>query len=183
MPSILTCLISRQLCSNPKKDDHWALRDFASQLIAQICAKYGEAYQTLQPRVAKTLLRAFLDPLKPHTTQYGAILGLGALGREVVRVLVMQNVKQYGVGLQPTLSDRNDLKRMEAEKCQGAMVQVLGNFLREELKQALPKGTVIASGERKSSVEPFQVPTTPEDLEEVFGIFGDKLLPYVTREV
>lgn len=127
MPSILTCLVGRQLCGNPKKDDHWALREFASQLVGYICTQYGEAYQTLQPRIAKTLLRAFLDPLRPLTTHYGAILGMGALGREVVRVLLVPNVKAYGQLLQPQLQadQKNELKRLESEKCRDALVVMI----------------------------------------------------------
>lgn len=43
--------------------------------------RFGGAYQNLQPRVTKTLLHAFLDPKKPLTTHYGAIVGLSKLVR------------------------------------------------------------------------------------------------------
>jgi len=55
----------------------------------QILRRYGSAYTTLEPRIAKTLLRAFLDPLKPQTTHYGAIVGLDALGREVFLYFIL----------------------------------------------------------------------------------------------
>ena len=165
--------MGKQLCGNPKKDDHWALRDFASQLIAYICVRYGESYQTLQPRIAKTMLKAFLDPLRPLPSHFGAILGFRALGREVVRMLLIPNVKVYTQLLDQLSSDsrKGDLKK-EAEKCEGALVvllspfyfslpgvsqanqfcavpqQVVGGFLKEEQqKNSLPKGASLALSE------------------------------------
>jgi len=180
MPSILTCLVARQLCGNTKKEDHWSLRDFASQLVGLISTRFGEAYPNLQSRIAKTLLRAFLDPNKPLTTHYGAILGLGVLGREVVRSLLIPNVKAYGQLLQPTLGDRNEQKRMEAERVQGALVQVIGTFLRDEQKSALlVRGSTVGPDDKKA----FDVPSSQEELERTFGAFGDKLLPYVSLDM
>ncbi len=39
-------------------------------------SRFGSAYRNLQPRITKTLVQAFLDPAKPLTTHYGAIVGL-----------------------------------------------------------------------------------------------------------
>ena len=33
----MTCIVSKQLSPKPDTDNHWALRDFGSRLIAQIC--------------------------------------------------------------------------------------------------------------------------------------------------
>ena len=33
----MSCTISRQLCLRPDIDNHWALRDFAARLLAQLC--------------------------------------------------------------------------------------------------------------------------------------------------
>ncbi|SAL95088.1 hypothetical protein [Absidia glauca] len=94
IPSILSCLVGRNICEHPLEQDHWSTRDRAASLISSICDKYGKSYHTLQPRIAKALLRAYLDPTKPLTTQYGAIKGLSQLGSEVTRVLVVPNIKQ-----------------------------------------------------------------------------------------
>lgn len=74
MPAILTCVLGRQLCENPA-DDHWALRKYAAHLVAQICERYGETYENIQPRVSKTYHKAITDPSCPFTTQYGALYG------------------------------------------------------------------------------------------------------------
>ncbi|KAI5431393.1 Transcription initiation factor TFIID subunit 6, variant 2 [Lathyrus oleraceus] len=83
MPSIVTCLVSRRLGSR-LTDNHWELRDFTANLVASICKRFGHVYSSLQSRLTKTLLNAFLDPKKAITQHYGAIQGLGALGPNVV---------------------------------------------------------------------------------------------------
>jgi transcription initiation factor TFIID subunit 6 len=92
-------------------------------LLATICHEYGKAYHTLQPRITKTLLRAFLDPARPLTTQYGAIIGLDKIGPEVTRVLVAPNIKFYSENcLQAAMNSTNPLRVQEAMKCKDALV-------------------------------------------------------------
>lgn len=102
MPALLTCVVGKRLCASPEADNHWALRSHAAELVAEICRRcvatmmdvhdpacqcltltasygghrYGALYETLQPRVTKTLYAAFIDKRKPLTTQYGAIIGM-----------------------------------------------------------------------------------------------------------
>ena len=37
IPAVTTCIVARQLCARPDVDNHWALRDFASRLMSNIC--------------------------------------------------------------------------------------------------------------------------------------------------
>ena len=48
-----------------------ALRRRAAGLVAAACRRFGGAYENLQPRVTRQLLRALLDPARPLTTHYG----------------------------------------------------------------------------------------------------------------
>jgi len=121
MPSILTCLVAKRLGdpnrSTPKET--YALRDFASSLLSLVLKRFSTSYSTLKPRITRALLKAFLDNKKPFTTHYGAIIGLTVMGREVVRTLVVPNLKLYSEYLlQPALSDDGDIaQRNDAEKC------------------------------------------------------------------
>ncbi|KAJ7567434.1 hypothetical protein O6H91_02G146900 [Diphasiastrum complanatum] len=83
MPSIITCLVAKRL-GGKSSENHWELRDFAAQLIAFVCQRFGHAYHNLQPRVTRTLLHAFMDPKRAMTQHYGAIKGLASLGSRVV---------------------------------------------------------------------------------------------------
>ncbi|RHY30960.1 hypothetical protein DYB32_003889 [Aphanomyces invadans] len=118
IPSILTCVLNRQLCENPA-DDHWAVRKSAAQLMAQICHRYvhplhslslacgrksilikadnsfGESYESLQLRVSKIYHEAFLDPTRPLTSQYGAIVGCLYLGPLVMESLLFPHIATY----------------------------------------------------------------------------------------
>jgi len=132
MPTILTCIVGKRLGESPQ-EDHWALRSTATDIVLLICRKYGASYHTLQPRVTRTLLRAFMDPEKPFTTHYGAILGLSRMGTEVFRTLVVPNLKTYSVVLEPELEDENMMEidadgmetpamKSEAAHCRDALL-------------------------------------------------------------
>ncbi|KAI9023312.1 transcription initiation factor TFIID subunit 6 [Hyaloraphidium curvatum] len=138
MPTVLTCLVGKRL--SPPEEDHWALRRHAAKLAARICRDYGGKYASLQPRTTKTLLRAFLDIQKPRPTHYGAVIGLGELGKEAVRLLVLPNLPVYAVGLRETLPDPAappsegfDEAREEARKVFEAVVTVAGNVMKDDL--------------------------------------------------
>lgn len=147
LPSILTCVLGRQLCENPA-DDHWALRKYAAHLVAQICERYGETYENIQPRVSKTYHKAITDPSCPFTTQYGALygmtngrwilrcldvvltwyvawcLGMMYLGPLVMEGLLFPNLAEYYSRLEPALSSSNPnlVERLEAQNCLGILV-------------------------------------------------------------
>ncbi|KAF8927524.1 hypothetical protein BGZ58_010339 [Dissophora ornata] len=149
MPTILTCVVGKRLgdgttsitttstttvassssfssatYSSTSQEHHWALRSTAVDILLLICHKYGTSYHTLQPRVTRTLLRAFLDPEKPLTTHYGAILGLVRMGNEVFKTLVVPNLKTYSSVIEPELridyrTEDQEISFMEVEGVDG----------------------------------------------------------------
>ena len=86
--------------------------------------RFSGSYSTLKPRITRALLRAYLDNKKPFTTHYGAIIGLTITGREVVRTLLLPNLKIYAdMVLQPAFSDDGDIsQRDDAEKVLEAII-------------------------------------------------------------
>jgi transcription initiation factor TFIID subunit 6 len=82
MPAVMTSMVGKQLCKS-SLEPHWALRDRAARLLTFICLRYSAPYSTLQHRITTTLMHAFLDATKPLTTNYGAVVGLSALGVQV----------------------------------------------------------------------------------------------------
>ncbi|KAF9964304.1 hypothetical protein BGZ70_006657 [Mortierella alpina] len=106
MPAILTCIVGKRLGETPQ-EDHWSLRSTATDILLLVCR---------QPRITRTLLRAFLDPEKALTTHYGAILGLSRMGNEVFKTLVLPNLKTYSTVIEPELGlDWNDESMMDVE--------------------------------------------------------------------
>ncbi|XP_060191138.1 transcription initiation factor TFIID subunit 6-like isoform X2 [Lycium barbarum] len=136
MPSVMTCLVARRL-GNKISDNHWELRDFTAKLVALICRRYGPVYHSLQPRVTKTLLHAYLDPAKALPQHYGAIQGLAALGPGVVRLLVLPNLEAYLRLLEPEMQleiQKNEMKRHEAWRVYGALMRAAGLCMYEHFK-------------------------------------------------
>ncbi|KAK2359888.1 TBP-ASSOCIATED FACTOR 6B [Trifolium repens] len=136
MPSIVTCLVSKRLGSR-LTDNHWELRDFTANLVASICKRFGHVYSNLQSRLTKTLLNAFLDPKKALTQHYGAIQGLGALGSNVVRLLLLPNLEAYIRLLEPEMlleTQKNEVKRHEAWRVYGALLRAAGQCIYLPLK-------------------------------------------------
>ncbi|MCJ1238791.1 hypothetical protein MMC14_006782 [Varicellaria rhodocarpa] len=97
VPPVLTCLTSPHIVSPPQNPmEHYNLRALAGSLLTHITKKYSQSSHTLKPRLARTCLKTFLDPNKTFAVHYGALLGLQAAGgREVVRVLIVPNLKEY----------------------------------------------------------------------------------------
>ncbi|KAK2648747.1 hypothetical protein Ddye_016236 [Dipteronia dyeriana] len=136
MPSVVTCLVAKRL-GNRIADNHWELRDFTANLVAAICKRFGHVYNTLQPRLTKTLLNALLDPKKALTQHYGAVQGLAALGPNVVRLLVLPNIESYLQLLEPEMlleKQKNEVKRHEACRVYGALLHAAGQCIYDRLK-------------------------------------------------
>lgn len=106
MPCILTLLLAKRIGAPPKDGQsedaneelmksQFAVREFASVLLEHVLNSYGSSYSTLKPRVARTLLRALLDASKPVGTHYGALLGLEKLGPEVIKLVLVGNLKLW----------------------------------------------------------------------------------------
>jgi transcription initiation factor TFIID subunit 6 len=135
---VLTCLIGRHLGSPIGLSlDHFDLRDLAASLLHHLCQKYARVSHNLKPRLARSCLKNFLDPRKPLGTHYGAIWGLHAIGgAEVVRSLVVPNLKEFEAVLEEMLGDGNSngngigsgVKKAEAEKVMQAILGVLGSL-------------------------------------------------------
>ncbi len=83
VPSIVTCIVSKQLCPKPDVDNHWALRDFAARLMAQLCRTFSCPTNNIQSRITKTLCKSLYNDKAPLVMHYGAIAGLAELGLEV----------------------------------------------------------------------------------------------------
>ncbi|XP_073260627.1 transcription initiation factor TFIID subunit 6 isoform X3 [Populus alba] len=178
MPSVVTCLVARKL-GNRFADNHWELRDFTANLVASICKRFGHVYNSLQTRLTKTLLNALLDPKRSLTQHYGAIQGLAALGPNVVRLLLLPNLKPYLQLLEPEMlleKQKNEMKRHEAWHVYGALLCAAGQSIYDRLKifpalmshpayallrtneKVVTKGPENYQGKRKASMEHMEQP-------------------------
>ncbi|RLN21581.1 hypothetical protein BBI17_006990 [Phytophthora kernoviae] len=171
IPAILTCVLGTQLCENPA-DDHWALRKYAAQLVAQICERYGDKYANIQARVSKTYHKAITDPECPFSTQYGALHGMLFLGPLVMESLLFPNLEKYYRRLEPALSSSNPnlVERLEAQNCLGILVHASGTYFSQS--KAMDRGA-------SSSLPPSAL---REIVTVLYDAFGESLLPYTRPE-
>ncbi|KAM8974148.1 transcription initiation factor TFIID subunit 6 [Pelodytes ibericus] len=103
IPAVMTCIVSRQLCLRPDVDNHWALRDFAARLIAQICKNFSTTTNNIQSRITKTFTKSWVDDRTPWTTRYGSIAGLAELGADVIKTLIVPRLAVEGERLRAVL--------------------------------------------------------------------------------
>ncbi|XP_064357168.1 transcription initiation factor TFIID subunit 6 [Dromaius novaehollandiae] len=96
IPAVMTCIVSRQLCLRPDVDNHWALRDFAARLVAQVCKNFSTTTNNVQSRITKTFTKSWVDEKTPWTTRYGSIAGLAELGHDVIKTLILPRLQVEG---------------------------------------------------------------------------------------
>ncbi|KGN47943.1 transcription initiation factor TFIID subunit 6 [Cucumis sativus] len=155
MPSVVTCLVAKRL-GNRFSDNHWELRDFTAKVVALICKRFGHVYNTLQTKLTKTLLNAFLDPKRALTQHYGAIQGLAALGMNVVHLLILPNLEPYLGLLEPEMllaNQKNEMKRHEAWRVYGALLRAVGQCIYDHVKifpplPSMPAGSILRTNAR-----------------------------------
>ncbi len=83
-----------------------------------------------------------LDPSKPLSVNYGGIIGLQATGGpEVVRVLILPNLKEYEVLITDAMEE-GELRRKEAEMMVSALISALQSLEQEStgLKNGIANG-------------------------------------------
>ncbi|XP_073255065.1 transcription initiation factor TFIID subunit 6-like [Porites lutea] len=132
IPAVMTCIVSKQLSPKPDTDNHWALRDFGSRLIAQICRSFNSTTNNVQTRVTKTYCKALHQEKAPLSTHYGAITGLAELGQEVIKVLILSRLKTESVlikqgqeGLDPIEKNAaENLKNLLLKHCPGVLLRI-----------------------------------------------------------
>ncbi|RJE19681.1 Transcription initiation factor TFIID [Aspergillus sclerotialis] len=128
VPPILTCLIGRQLGANAELSEQFALRDLAAALLGLISRKYSHSSHTLKPRLARSCLKTFLDPSKPFSAHYGAIIGLHAVaGPEGVRALILPNLATYSNLVKDGIVEDTP-RRPEAERVLGVLLKMLSTL-------------------------------------------------------
>lgn len=76
IPSVLTCILSKQLCLRPESDNHWALRDFATKIISQICKAFNTSVNNIQCRITRLFSDALSNESSYLPTIYGAVQGI-----------------------------------------------------------------------------------------------------------
>ncbi|CAH2068795.1 unnamed protein product, partial [Iphiclides podalirius] len=180
IPSVSTCIVSRQLCLRPEMDNHWALRDFAARLMAQICKTFNTSTNNLQTRVTRLFAKALQCPSQtnnetgngpsmvttmkesektPLASLYGAVQGLAELGSEVVKVFILPRVRWLGERVEGALSGLGGADRLAAGNLKHQLLKVLAPVVRQ-LRQP---------------------PDVPDEYKRDYGYLGPSLQQMVSK--
>ncbi|OWR42164.1 transcription initiation factor TFIID subunit 6 [Danaus plexippus plexippus] len=178
IPSVSTCIVSRQLCTRPEVDNHWALRDFAARLMAQLCKTFNTSTNNLQTRVTRLFAKALQCPSQtnnesgpsmvasmkesektPLASLYGAVQGLAELGPEVVKVFILPRVRWLGERVEGALGGAAGADRVAASNLKHQLLKVLAPVVRQ-LRQP---------------------PDLPDDYKREYGYLGPSLQQAVSK--
>ncbi|XP_054272935.1 transcription initiation factor TFIID subunit 6-like isoform X2 [Macrosteles quadrilineatus] len=161
IPSVTTCIVSKQLCMRPELDNHWALRDFASRLMSQICKNFNTSTNNVQTRITRIFATAINSDRSPLSSLYGSIEGLSELGTEVVKVFILPKVKH--------IADRLDLAS------EGGTVSITDKIASGHIKHLLVK---VLTPLLKTTKQP---PDNMEEYRTEFGSLGPMLHQAVVK--
>lgn len=132
VPAVTTCIVSKQLCLRPDLDNHWALRDFAARLMNNICRTFNTCRNNLQTRVTKLFSKALQAEKIPLSTQYGALVGLGEQGQEVVKAFIVPHLKILGDRLKAVIDSPvvNSLDKLAVDHVKKILLKVVPPVLK-----------------------------------------------------
>ncbi|MCP9265054.1 Transcription initiation factor TFIID subunit 6 [Dirofilaria immitis] len=160
LPSVLSCILSRQLCARPETDNHWALREFSSRLLATICRSYNIGH--LRSRVTQVLAQVWRDENCTLAALYGSLYALNELGVDTVHSVVIPRAAQLHNDLRRVMSDKpSTVDKLAAEKLQNFVVKVLVHFVKTQKPSGLKEVA---------------------DYQNMFGGFGEAVHKTVTSE-
>lgn len=97
IPSLVSALISRQLCLRPESEDHWSLRENTGKILGQICKKYSSPINNVQSRIQRVLLQTLKsshDQDQMIAVHYGVMSCLAEMGQDTITSLVIPHLKE-----------------------------------------------------------------------------------------
>ncbi|KAG7866714.1 hypothetical protein KL918_003611 [Ogataea parapolymorpha] len=126
MPCILTLLLAKKIGARSESEDdreQFRIRELAASLLQRIMREYGSSYTTLKPRITRTLLRAFLSSATKSSigTQFGAMKGMKSLGKEVIRIIMVGNLKSWSTSILEGLDENSTSYKILIENVMGCL--------------------------------------------------------------
>lgn len=135
VPSVLTILVARHVGPEDNAES-FEVRSYAASLLRNISQRFSQTYYTLRPRLTRTLLKGFLDVSRPLASQYGIVVGLSALGSEVVRVVILGNIKAwYEPVMNGDQASQNDFARKQLKEALVSAFKLLETSSSEQVDE------------------------------------------------
>ncbi|XP_032294936.1 transcription initiation factor TFIID subunit 6 isoform X3 [Drosophila virilis] len=117
IPAVLSCTVSRQVCAFPAVQNHWALREYAANIMAELVKTFDSDDNSIMPRVINcSIYKAGLQS-SSLTTIYGSLIGLSKMGKYAVRGCVIPQIRAISAIIEMHLTKEesdNDLNKQAA---------------------------------------------------------------------
>ncbi|XP_078672562.1 TAF6-like RNA polymerase II p300/CBP-associated factor-associated factor 65 kDa subunit 6L isoform X1 [Branchiostoma floridae x Branchiostoma belcheri] len=171
--SVMYCILEPLAASINPLNDHWALRDYAARLLAQICRSGCMSVEGLQKQLLLALQKVLVDPARPLCSHYGAVVGLTALGSKAVEDVLYPQLGTYWPFLQSWMEDRtisNAQAKADAHRVQGAILSAA-----ELLLKTYQQNGSDPHAESSHESSPNQSPHHPDASDFTIGTFGHLL--------
>lgn len=133
IPAVITCIVSKQLCIRPETDNHWALRDFASRLLAQISKNFNTSTNNIQIRITRLLSESLDNAKYSLTSHYGAISALIELGPEVQRAFIVKRLPAITEKLKQAIESGIPVEKTAAEHIKVLLNKIIINVSTNQL--------------------------------------------------
>jgi len=157
LPSVLTCVVARRIGS--ANENHWLLRDEASDVIVRVCALFGEKYGNLRGKVIQTLCKALELQGNDLGRWYGGIVGITKFGAKTVDAFILPLVGHWNVW-ERLLEETDGEVRFGLQRCQDALLHAMAVFFGN-----------VSDSEQSNRL----------DYEKLSQVFGDRLVPLQTN--
>lgn len=176
LPPVLTCVVGRNL-SEKARHNHWALRDFAAQLLKNICERFESTYSEVKQRITITFCEVFQRKAQAMTQYYGAVVGLAALGPLIVEQMLIPQL-----GLATKLQEALTSKKLSATgRFQAAKVYCALAYVVHEARKLSKNQVDDSNTTRIVSIPPLEVADVIPGAEELLPSleleFGVKVYP------
>ncbi|XP_034487879.1 transcription initiation factor TFIID subunit 6 [Drosophila innubila] len=103
IPSVISCIVARQVCTFPTVQNHWALREYA----CNIAAEFVKTYNNNENGILTRIINLFKDGLQAPslTTVYGSIIGLQKMGKFPICEYVIPQIAAIADRIAPYLTE------------------------------------------------------------------------------
>lgn len=103
IPSVISCVVANKICKNPTVEHHWDLREYSSNLAAEIAMKFAGNENKILLRIM-TLYKDGLQRSSLSTT-YGCIIGLQKFGKFPIQEFIIPQLSVLSERIEPYLKD------------------------------------------------------------------------------
>uniref|UniRef100_A0A5S6Q0P2 Signal peptidase complex subunit 2 n=1 Tax=Trichuris muris TaxID=70415 RepID=A0A5S6Q0P2_TRIMR len=131
LPAVMTCILSRKLCLKTETSKQWGLRQYAGNLLIQLCRRYNSSTYCLQYRVTDFLAERWLDENASMAMAFGALYTIGNMGHDAIRNVILPHLPAFGEKVRLALSYADEAERAGAEQVRRCLLQVLSKYVSE----------------------------------------------------